>query len=97
MIKLIKLVAFIDSPAKGSGAVIKNLKGFETFNIGLAAKLLLMLSVKFDKLLVDNSKWHIFRAFQILTGLSFKKFTENVFEAFFRPYISQYKSFQNII
>ncbi len=74
MIKLIKLIAFIDGPAKGSGAVIKNLRGFETFNIGLASQItFLLLSVKFDKMLVDNSKWHIFRAFQILTGLSFKK------------------------
>ena len=74
MLKLIKLIAFIDGPAKGSGAVIKNCNGFETFNIGLASQItFLLLSVKFDELLIHNSKWHIFRAFQILTNLSFKK------------------------
>ncbi len=74
MMKLIKLIAFIDGPARGSGAVIKNYNGYETFNIGLASQItFLLLSVKFDELLIYKSKWHIFRAFQILTNLSFKK------------------------
>ena len=64
MIKLIKLIAFIDGPAKGSGAVIKNLRDLR-LNIGLASQItFLLLSVKFDKMLVDNSKWHILEHFK---------------------------------
>ena len=36
--------------------------------------LLKLLSVKIDKKLVENSKWHVFQTFKILSGKEFDKF-----------------------
>lgn len=72
--KLLKLVIFINNVASGASRLqnYRSAKVLNQFRPGLSSSVLMkLLEVKIDEKIVNYPKWHIFRAFEILSGKNF--------------------------
>lgn len=89
--KLDKLLIFINNISKSASDLIAYKKNmFNIFRPGLSSNILsILLSVEINQKLVNYPKWHIFKAFKILSGKDFFEITKD--NSFYNKSIKLFK------